>query len=168
MDAAGGERPEQPGHRIDGLDRDVVVPDELREAIGDLVEDRPRVQRRQDRFGDLEEAALVDELALERIRLGAEARRRVGRREGLGGEARVDDEEPQVVVAELVEPELREHEDAEDLVLERHRREQHRLVEVVLGACDRVRPRVLRRVGQVLGEPMLGDPAGDALAELAP
>ena len=97
------------------------------------------------------------------------ARRRlggVGVRERLGGEARVDHEQPQVVVAELVEAELREHEDAEDLVLEDHRREEHRLVEVVLGARDRVRPRVLRGVRQVLGDPVLGDPAGDALAEL--
>ena len=92
--------------------------------------------------------------------------RGVGVGERLGGEAGVDHEQPQVVVAELVEPELREDEDAEDLVLERHRREQHRLVEVVLGALDRVRPRVVRGVRQVLGEPVLGDPAGDPLAEL--
>ncbi len=130
--AVSGRR--RPLRRIDGLDRDVVVADELRKAIRDLVEDRVGIEGGQDRFRDLEEAALVDELTLERLGLGAEACRRVGGGEGLCGEARIDDEEPQVVVAELVEPELREHEHAEDLVLERHRSEEHRLVEVFLGA----------------------------------
>ncbi len=65
-----------------------------------------------------------------------------------------------------MQSELREHEHAEDLVLERHRGEEHGLVEVFLGARDRVGPRVDRRVRQVLGDTMLSDPAGDALAEL--
>ena len=71
---------------------------------------------------------------------------------------------PQVVVGELVEPELREHKDAEHLVVEHHRREEHRLVEVVLGPGDGVGARVGRGVAEVLGDPVLGDPAGDALA----
>ena len=97
------------------------------------------------------------------------ARRRLGRvgvGHRLGREPGVDHEQPQVVVGELVEPELGEHEHAEDLVLVEHRRQQHRLVEVVLGARDRVRPRVVGGVGQVLGDAVLGDPAGDPLADL--
>ena len=79
-------------------------------------------------------------------------------------EAGVDDEQPQVVVGELVEPELREDEDAEHLVVEHHRRQEHRFVEVVLGPGDGVRPRVGRGVAEVLGDPVGRDPAGDALA----
>ena len=57
----------RPVVRIDDLDRDVVVADEVAQPLGDLVEDRPRVERRQDRLGDREELALVDELPLERV-----------------------------------------------------------------------------------------------------
>ena len=148
-----GQRREQPGRRIDDLDRDVVAGDEAAEPLGDALEDGPRVERRQDRFGDLQELALAAELALERGRLLAQALGRVGVGHRLGGEAGVDDEQPQVVVAELVEPELREDEDAEDLVLEHHRREEHRLVEVVLGARDRVGPRVGGGVAAGSGRP---------------
>ena len=104
------------------------------------------VERRQDRLGDLEQLALAADLAFERGALLAQPLGRVGVGHRLGREAGVDHEQPQVVVGELVEAELREDEDAEDLVLEEHRREQHRLVEVVLGARDGVGPRVLRGV----------------------
>ena len=59
-----------PSHRVDDLDRDVVVADEVGEVVGDLVEDPRRVERREDRLGDLEQAALVLELPLERVGLG--------------------------------------------------------------------------------------------------
>ena len=127
---------------VDDLDRDVVAGDEPAEAVGDALEDRAAVERREDRLGDLEQRALAAQLALECGRLLAQPLGRVGVGHRLGGEARVDDEQAQVVIAELVEPELGEDEDAEDLVLEQHRREQHRFVEVVLGAGDRVGARV--------------------------
>ena len=65
-------------------------------------------------------------------------------------------------------PELGEHEDAQDLVLEDHRREEHRFVEVVLGPGDGVGSGVGRGVAEVLGDAVLGDPAGDALAHRDP
>ena len=116
--------------------------DEPAEAVGDALEHAARVERGQDRFGDLQELALAAELLLERERLLAQPFGRVGVGHRLGGEAGVDHEQPQVVVGELVEAELGEHEDAEDLVVEDHRREEHRFVEVVLGPRDRVGPRV--------------------------
>ena len=65
VDASRGQRREEPGDRIDDLDRDVVVADEIGEPLRDLVEDRPRIERREDRLGDLEQVALADELPLE-------------------------------------------------------------------------------------------------------
>ena len=120
----GAEGPRGP---VEHLDRDVVVADECAEAVGDLVEDGVRIEGREDRLGDLEEIALAPELALEGSRLGAQLLGRIGVRHRLGGETRVDHEQAQVVVAELVEPQLREDENAEDPVLEDHRGEEHRL-----------------------------------------
>ena len=152
VDAPRGQRREQRRRRIDDLDRDVVGGDEPAEPLGDALEHAPRVERGQDRFGDLEELALAAQLLLEGERLLAQPLGGVGVGHRLGREAGVDDEQPEVVVGELVEAELREHEDAEDLVVEQHRREEHRLVEVVLGPRDRVRPRVGRGVAEVLGD----------------
>ena len=104
------------------------------------------VERRQDRLGDLEQRALAEQLLLERGRLLAQPLGGVGVGHRLGGEARIDHQEAKVVIAELVETELREDEDADDVVLEHHRREQHRFLEVVLGPGDRVGPRVRRGV----------------------
>src|SRR5882672_7934229 len=64
VDTAGCQRREETGHGVDDLDRDVVVADELGQTVGDLVEDGPRLERRQDRLRHLEETALVDELSL--------------------------------------------------------------------------------------------------------
>ena len=164
MDAPGGQRGEQPGPRIEHLDRDVVGRDEPTEAVGDAFEDGLPIERLEHRFGDLQQCTLAAHLALVGGRLRLQALGGIGVGHRLGGEARVDHEEAQVVVAELVQPKLREDEHAEDLVLEHHRREEHRLVEVVLGAGDRVGPRVLCGVRQVLRHAMLGDPAGDPLA----
>ena len=105
------------------------------------------------------------DLALEGRALLAQPLGRVGGGHRLRREARVDDQEAQVVVGELVEAELRQDEHAEDPVVEDHRGEQHRLVEVLLGARDRVGPRVVGGVAQVLGDGVLRDPAGDALAD---
>ena len=165
VDAASGERREHPGRRVHDFDRDVVVGDQAAEAIGDALEHGSPVERREDRLRDLQQLALAAELALERRRLLTQPLRGVGVGHRLRGEARVDDEQTQVVVAELVQPELGEHQHPEHLVIEEHRREQHRFVEVVLGAGDRVRARVRRGIREVLGDPLLGDPAGDALAD---
>ena len=54
---------------------------------------------------------------------------------GLVGE---DREQPQVVVVELVEAELRERDDADRRLVVAHRHDEHRLVDVV-GARDRLR-----------------------------
>ena len=111
---------------IDDLDRDVVVADQVAEALRDQPEDGPRLQRGEDRLGDLQQLRLAAELPLECGGLLAQALGRVGVGHRLGGEARIDLEEPKVVLTELAQPELREHEDAEDLVLEEHRGEEHR------------------------------------------
>ncbi len=161
VDPSGGERRQDVRPAVVHLDRDVVVANEVAQPIRDLVQHRPRVEGRQDRLGDLEQLALVAELALEDGRLLAQALGRVGVDEGLGREAGVDLEEAKVVVAELVQPELREDQDSQDLIVERHRREQHRLVEVVLRARDGLGPWVGRRVAEVLGHAVRRDPAGD-------
>ena len=129
------------------------------EPVGDALEDAAGVERGQDRLGDQQELALAAQLLLERERLLAQPLGGVGVGHRLGGEAGVDHEQPQVVVAELVEAQLGEDEDAEDLVVEEHRREEHRLVEVVLGARDRVRPRVGGGVAEVLGDPVARRPS---------
>ena len=168
MDAARREGHEQAGRRFDHLDRHVVARDQAAESVGDALEDAARVERRQQRLGDLEELPLTAQLLLQRQCLLAEAHRRVGVRHRLGGQAGVDHEQAQVVVGEPVEAELREHEHAEDLVVEDHRREQHRFVEVVLGAGDGRGARVGGGISQPLGDPVLGDPAGDALTQRHP
>ena len=96
VDAAGDDRREQPRQLVDELDRDVVRADEVAEAVGDRPEEHRRVERRQDRLGDLEELALAADLLLEGGRLLAQALRRVRARQvdlgvlerdrGLGGE----------------------------------------------------------------------------------
>ena len=58
-----------------------------------------RVERRQDRLGDLEQLALAAQLPLERGGLLAQPLGRVGVGHRLGGEAGVDHEQAQVVVA---------------------------------------------------------------------
>ena len=136
------------------------------QAVGDRPEEDRRIEGGQDRLGDAEELALAADLLLEGGRLLAEPPRRVGVGHRLRRDARVDLEQPQVVRPELAEAELREHEHAEALVLEQHRREEHRFVEVVLGARDRLGARVGRRVVEQLGDPVLGDPAGDPGAVL--
>ena len=108
---------------IDDLDRDVVVADQVAEALRDQPEDGPRLQRGEDRLGDLQQLRLAAELPLECGGLLAQALGRVGVGHRLGCEARVDREQAKVVVGELVEAELREHEHAQNLVLEQHGRE---------------------------------------------
>ena len=132
MDATGGQWGEQAGRRIEYLDRDVVACDEPAQPIGDALEDGLPVEGRQHRFGDLQQRTLASHLALVRGRLRLQALGGVGVGHRLGGEARVDHEEAQVIVAELVQSQLRQDEHAEDLVLEHHRGEEHGLVEVVL------------------------------------
>ena len=69
------------------------------EPLGDALEDGAAIEGGQDRLGDREELALAADLALERGRLLAQPLGRLGVGHRLGGEARVDDEQPQVVVA---------------------------------------------------------------------
>ncbi len=75
----------------------------------------------------------------------------------LGGDRGVDLEQTQVVGAELVQSQLRQDDHAEDVVLEQHRREEQRFVEVVLGARDCLCAAIVRgvaaRSGQDRGEP---------------
>ena len=47
VDALGGQRPEHAGGLVEQLDGDVVGMDHRVEALGDLVEDSPRVERRR-------------------------------------------------------------------------------------------------------------------------
>ena len=101
-----------------------------------------------------------------RARLRAHEGGRVGVGHRLGGERRVDDQQPEVVLGELPQPELGQDEDAEADALVDHRRQQHRLVDVGLGARDRDRARVVGGVVDELRDAVLRDPAGDALADL--
>ena len=62
----------------------------------------------------------------------------------------------------------RQDQDAEHLVVEQHRGQQHRFIKVVLRAWHRPRPGVRRGIPQVLGDPIGGHPSGDPLAERDP
>ena len=62
---------------------------------------------------------------------------------------------PKVIRAELVEAQLGQDDDPDHLVLEHHRREEERLVEVVLRARDGLRSAVVHRVRHVLRDPYL-------------
>ena len=152
------------------VDRDghVVHPQQSAEAIGDLLDDRGRIERRQDRLRDAHQLTLARQLLGEPLGLRLELLGDFGVRDGLGRDRRVDLEVAQVVAGELVHAQLGEHDDADDAVLVEHRREDHRLVEVGLRARDRLGARILRRVRQVLRDAVLGDPAGDAFADLEP
>ena len=77
VDAPGDDRREQPRQLVDELDRDVVRADQLAQAIGDRAEEHRRVERRQDRLGDLEELALAADLLLQGGRLLAQPLGRV-------------------------------------------------------------------------------------------
>ena len=78
VDAASGQRREQAGRRVDDLDRDVVARDQAAQPLGDALEHGSRVERGEDRLGDLEELALAAQLALEGGRLLAQPLGRVG------------------------------------------------------------------------------------------
>ena len=67
--------------------------------IGDGFEDRGRIESAEDRLCDLEQISAALKLALQALRCV-----RVGHR--LRSEARIDDQQAKVVVAELVQPEL--------------------------------------------------------------
>ena len=160
VDAASGQRREEPGRRVDDLDRDVVAGDQSQPSRSVMLSRTARLSR----------VVRIDSVICSSsrwpatwrssaARLLAQAFGRVGVGHRLRREARVDDEQPQVVVAELVEAELREHEDAEDPILEDHRGEEHRLVEVVLGPRDRVGPRIAGGVAQVLGDRVFARPS---------
>ena len=168
MDAAGGQRDQVSGGAVDDLDRDVVAVDQVPEPVGDLLQHRALVEGGQDRLRRAQQLPLSRQLALERGRLLLEpcGRVRVGHR--LGRERGVDHEQPQVVLGELAEAELREHEHAEAGALVDHRRQEHGLVDVGLGSRDRDRPRVVRRVVDQLRHAVLGDPSGHALAHRDP
>ena len=75
-----------------------------------------------------------------------------------------DREEPQVVRSELTEAELRERDDPDRRPVVAHRDDQHRLVDVVR-PDDRHAARVTVRVLDEQRLTVLGDPAGETLAE---
>ncbi len=163
--APGEDRPERPGLRVQQLDRHRVQPDKGAEPVGHLLQDRPRVERSEDRLGDRQQRPLAGQPPLKLRGLGPQALGGLGVRHCLGGQAGVDDEEAQVVVRELLQAQLREHDHAEDLVLVDQGREQHRFIQVVVRAGDRLGSGVMRGVPQVLGQLVQGDPAGDSLAD---
>ena len=166
--AAGGQRHQQPRGAVHDLDRDVVGLDERPHPVGDLLQHRALVERGQDRLGRAQQLALGRQLALEPVRLLAHQRGGVGVGHRLGRERRVDHQQPQVVLGELAQAELRQHQHAQAHALVDHRRQEHRLVDVGLGARDRDRARVVGRVVDELRDAVLGDPAGHALADLDP
>ena len=164
LHATGRQGLEGLGRRVEELDGDGVAGDEPADPVGDRVEHLSSVELGQDRLGDLQQLALAAELALEGDRLCAKAFGAIRVGDRLGREARVDHEQAQVVVGEAVQTEHREHDHAQHLVVEDHRCEEHRFGKVVLPSRDRMRPRIGCRIPEVLGQAMLCDPAGDALA----
>ena len=88
---------------------------------------------------------------------------RLERRRRVVGE---DREQPQVVTVEPGETELGQRDDPDGDAVVAHRHDQHRLVDVV-GARDRRAPGVAVRVVDEQRLAVLGDPAGEALAEPA-
>ncbi len=138
------------------------------DAVGDLLHDRPWIERGEDRLGRAHELALRLQLSSEELRLGSQELGGIGIRHRLGCHRRVDLEVPQVVPRELVETQLGQHDHADDPVIEAHRSEDHRLVEVRFRSRDGGGALIVGCVRQVLGDAVLGDPARDALAHLDP
>jgi hypothetical protein len=88
------------------------------------------------------------------------------RADGRGCLVGEDRQQPQVVRAELAEAELRQRDDPDRRTVVAHRDDQHRLVDVVR-SDDRLPARVAVRVLDQQRLAVLGDPAGEALAEAA-
>ena len=126
---------------------------------GHQVGDLARVEAARQLGAHVEQAA---QLAGEVLGAGQQPGRPDGGR-GLVGE---DRQEPQVVRREPVEPELGQGDDPDRRAVVAHRHDQHRLVDVV-GPGDRRAARVAVGVVDEDRLAVLGDPAGEALAELA-
>ena len=123
--------------------------------LGDLA----RVEAARQLGAHVEQAA---ELPGEVLGAGQQTRRADRGRRPVGE----DREHPQVVRAEPVEPELRERDDPDGHAVIAHRHDEHRLVDVV-GPGDRRAARIAVRIVDQDRLAVLGDPAGEAFAELA-
>ncbi len=154
------------GPRVAHLDGERVVPDEPAQPIRDLVQDRSRIEGREDRLRDVEQLALAPKLPLEGGRLRPQALVHVGVRHGLGGDARVALEQAEVVVAELVEAAAGERDDPQHPVLEDEWRQEQRLVER-FGPRDVLGSGIDRGIRQVLGDAVGRHPARDPFADPA-
>ncbi len=98
--------------------------------------------------------------------LAAHLHERLGVDDGLRGVAREDLQRPLVVLAELVVADLGHDDHAEHPRLVGHRHEEHRLHHVVRAELEAAR--VGARVAEADRLVVLGDPAGEPLADLQP
>ena len=137
--------------RVVRLDAQVVDADQAAQPVGDLALTTVRVERRRGSVSVMRiSSRWPSSWRSRRSDWARSCSVGVGVDHGLRGHRGVDLEVAQVVAAELVEPQLGQHDDADDPVVVAHRRQQHRLVEVLLGPRDRGRARVGERIGQVL------------------
>ncbi len=166
MPLARQHRHQHPLSLVDAVDRQVVVAHHRLQAVGNRLQHVGTVERRQQALVDLEQAALRLQLARQLGRLQLQPLVGAGIGHGLRRVAGKDRHRLQVVVAELVVPQLRQGDHAHRSALEQHRHHQHRLLDVI-GALDGESARVVQRV---VGEDrlaVLGHPAGEgALADV--
>ena len=151
FDPAGGAVPVADGALVDAHGPGQVAGHEVR--------DLARVQALGQLAAHVEQAA---QLAGQLLAAGQQP----GRLDGRGRVVGEDRQQPQVVGIEAVETELRERDDADGDAVVAHRDDEHRFVDVV-GAGDRRPARVAVGVVDQQRLAVLGDPAGEALAEPA-
>ena len=128
--------------------------------LGHQVRDVMRVKRPGQRAAHVEQLA---ELCREPAGLGEQRRAGKGGR-GLVGE---DHQQPEVVVVELVEAQLREGDHADERIVMPHGHDQHRFVDVV-GTGDGGGARIAPDIADPERQAVAGDPAGQPQTHLRP
>jgi hypothetical protein len=151
------EREDEPARPVPVRDRALVDVHRIAHVACDEVRDLPRIQAPRQLAAHVEKAAqLTGKIAGP----GQESSGLEGRRRLVGE----DQEEPQIIVGELVMSELRESDDADRDIVVPHRDDDHRLVDVVR-AGDRPTTGVGVRVPDEDRLAVLSDPAREPLAD---
>ena len=160
---AGDDRATDIGAAVHPVHGQRVVRHDRLERVGDEVQDAGRIQRGEQPLVDLEQASLAFELQLELGLLEMQPLEVRGVDQGLCRGGREDRQRGLVVGVEAIRAKRRDHDDAVDLLLVRHRHDEHRFG--LLRVADDDAARVVRRVAETQRAAVLGDPAREALAD---
>ena len=152
-----------PAAPIDAVDRERVVRDDRLERVGDEVEDAGRIERREQPLVDVEQAPLAVQLVLQLDLLAMQPIHVLGVDERLHGRCGEDRQRHLVVELEAVAADGRHDDQALDDVLLEHRHDQDRFG--LVGGPDDPAARIPRGVAEPDRATVLGDPAGEALAD---